>query len=206
MKPYRLIFLTTLLINTIASSLVSADEKPNMEIATFGAGCYWCVESVFAQVPGVSNVTAGFMGGHFKNPTYKQVKSGRTGHAEVVRIAYDPTVVSFDQLLLVFWQTHDPTALNYQGPDRGTQYRSVIFYRSPAQKETAKRQKAKLNRTKTFGKRVVTQIEEESTFYPAGEDHQDYFEKNPLDLYCQRHIPPKLEKLKKILNSKPHPE
>lgn len=180
------------------SQLMSQTETPSgdLEVATFGGGCFWCVEAVFEQVKGVKSVVSGYEGGKTENPTYKQVCTGRTNHAEVCRIEYDPKVVSFDKLLEIFWKVHDPTTLNKQGPDEGTQYRSVIFYHNEAQRETAEKYKQKLNELKAFRSRVVTEISPTQKFYPAEEYHQDYFAKNPQDAYCNYNIPPKLEKFR----------
>jgi peptide-methionine (S)-S-oxide reductase len=180
------------------SELMSQTEPPagELEVATFGGGCFWCVEAVFEQVKGVKSVVSGYEGGKTENPTYKQVCTGRTNHAEVCRIEYDPKVVSFDKLLEIFWKVHDPTTLNKQGPDEGTQYRSVIFYHTDAQREIAEKYKNKLNELKAFRSRVVTEISPTETFYPAEDYHQDYFAKNPQDAYCNYNIPPKLEKFR----------
>lgn len=148
--------------------------------ATFGAGCFWGVEATFRNVEGVTDAAVGYMGGHTDNPSYKEVCSGKTGHAEVVQVEYDPDVVSYDQLLEVFWEVHDPTQLNRQGPDVGSQYRSVIFYHDEAQREAAERAKADLERSGRFQSSIVTAIEPAATFWQAEDYHQRYLEKRGL--------------------------
>ncbi len=147
------------------------------EKATFGAGCFWGVEAAFRQVKGVTSTSVGYMGGTLENPTYKDVCTDRTGHAEVVDVLYDPATVSYEGLLEVFWSIHDPTTLNRQGPDRGTQYRSVIFYHTPVQEAAARASKEKLQRSGIFKRPIVTQIEPAKEFYRAEEYHQQYYEK-----------------------------
>jgi len=173
-----------------------------MEVATFGGGCFWCVEAVFLELKGVSSVKSGYMGGKVDNPTYKQVCTGTTGHAEVIHIEYDPEVVSFDVLLQVFWTTHDPTTLNRQGADVGTQYRSVVFYHSNEQRDKAALYKKRLNEAKAFPSPIVTEIAAASKLYVAEDYHQNYFNNNPNQPYCVALIPPKLEKLKKAFGDK----
>ncbi len=148
-----------------------------MDLATFGAGCFWSVEAAFRKVLGVTSTSVGYMGGHFPNPSYLDVLSRITGHAEVVQVEYDPSKVSYDELLDVFWNIHDPTSLNRQGPDRGEQYRSVIFFHNPQQEEAAKRSKEKLQMLGRFDKDIVTQIKPATEYYLATEEHQQYFEK-----------------------------
>jgi len=150
------------------------------ELATFGAGCFWGVEVTFRNVKGVKDATVGYLGGTMENPTYKDVCTGRTGHAEVVQLRYDPAVVSYDQLLDVFWNNHNPTTLNRQGPDVGTQYRSAIFYHTPEQKQLAEESKARLAASGKFARPVVTEITPASTFYEAEDYHQRYLEKRGL--------------------------
>jgi peptide-methionine (S)-S-oxide reductase len=152
-------------------------EYSHMEKATFGAGCFWGVEEAFRQTPGVISTAVGYAGGTLDNPTYEQVCSGRTGHAEVVQVEFDPAQVSYEQLLQVFWENHNPTQLNRQGPDIGTQYRSAIFYHSPEQKEVAEQSKQQLEASGQFNRPIVTQIEAASTFYRAEEYHQQYLAK-----------------------------
>ena len=177
-------------------------EAMKMEVATFGGGCFWCVEAVFLELEGVNSVSAGYMGGKTLNPTYEQVCSGTTGHAEIIHIEYDPSKISFDVLLQVFWTTHDPTTLNRQGNDVGTQYRSVVFYHDEKQKQTVTDYKEKLNKENTFSKPVVTEIAPASTLYLAEDYHQNYFANNPNQPYCRALIPPKLEKLRKVFGDK----
>ena len=148
-----------------------------MELATFGAGCFWGVEAAFRKVQGVTSTSVGYMGGHFPNPSYLDVLSRITGHAEVAQVEYDPSQVSYEQLLDVFWNIHDPTSLNRQGADRGEQYRSAIFFHNPQQEETAKRSKEKLQLSGKFDKDIVTQIKPATEYYLAAEEHQQYFEK-----------------------------
>lgn len=150
------------------------------ELATFGAGCFWGVEVTFRNTPGVKDALVGYLGGTLADPTYRDVSSGRTGHAEVVQVEYDPGEVSYDKLLEVFWQNHDPTTLNRQGPDVGAQYRSAIFYHTPEQKRAAEESKARLGASGRFRRPVVTEITEASTFYPAEDYHQRYLEKRGL--------------------------
>lgn len=168
------------------------------EVATFGGGCFWCTEAIFTSLKGVEKVESGYSGGKLKNPTYREVCTGETGHAEVIQIIFDPGVISFRELLEVFWKTHDPTTLNRQGADVGTQYRSVIFYHSPEQQEMAKKYKTELNNENVFGKPVVTEITAFDKFYKAENYHQDYFRNNSSQGYCQFVIVPKLEKFRKI--------
>ncbi len=155
-----------------------------MELATFGAGCFWGVESAFRQIPGVLDAKVGYEGGTLKNPTYRDVCSDRTGHAEVTQVTFDPASVSYDQLLDAFWKMHDPTTLNRQGPDIGTQYRSVIFYHSPEQEAAAKASLAGLASSGRFKRPIATAIEPATTFYPAEEYHQRYFEKQGIEPTC----------------------
>lgn len=155
-----------------------------MELATFGAGCFWGVESAFRQIPGVTDVKVGYEGGSLVNPSYRDVCTDRTGHAEVVQVEFDPAKVSYDRLLDAFWNMHDPTTLNRQGPDVGTQYRSVIFTHSPEQEAAAKASVAKLSASGRFKRPIVTQIVPAATFYPAEEYHQRYFEKQGIEPTC----------------------
>lgn len=165
------------------------------EVAIFGGGCFWCTEAVFKALKGVSSVTPGYAGGTVPNPTYEAVCGGDTGHAEVIRIEYDPAVVSFRTLLTVFFASHDATQLNRQGNDVGTQYRSAIFPTTPAQKEEAEAFIRELNASTSDGDPIVTTIEEGATFYPAEDYHKDYFARNPQAAYCQLVIAPKLRKV-----------
>ncbi|MGM0612700.1 MAG: peptide-methionine (S)-S-oxide reductase MsrA [Bacteroidota bacterium] len=173
-----------------------------MEKATFGAGCFWCVETIFKHVKGVDTVTSGYSGGEIKNPSYQQVASGQTNHAEAVQIHFDPKVISYQELLEIFYKTHDPTQLNRQGADVGTQYRSVIFYHDDKQKETATAIKNKLDKAGIWDKPIVTAIEPYKNFYPAEDHHQNYYAKNKNQGYCQIVITPKLEKFKEVFSDK----
>jgi peptide-methionine (S)-S-oxide reductase len=169
-----------------------------LEVATLGAGCFWCVEAIFQDLKGVEKVVSGYSGGHVKNPAYKEVCNGTTGHAEVVQITFDPKVISFEELLELFWVTHDPTTLNRQGGDVGTQYRSVIFYHSESQKVTAENSRKKADSSGEFSNPIVTEISAYTNFYSAEDYHQDYFnlngDKNP---YCSSVIAPKVAKFRK---------
>lgn len=166
--------------------------------ATFGAGCFWCVEAVFQQLDGVLKVESGYTGGHVKNPTYREVCDGTTGHAEVCRITYNPAKLRYEQLLEVFWKTHDPTTPNQQGYDIGTQYRSAIFYHDEEQKRLAEKYKKELNDAKAFAKPIVTEITAAVEFYKAEDYHQNYFNTNPGDRYCRAIIQPKIDKVRKV--------
>ncbi len=178
------------------------DTNPEKAVVTFGAGCFWCTEAVFLNVKGVLKVESGYAGGKVKNPSYREVCTGETGHAEVTQITYDPKVVSFDDLLEVFWNTHDPTTLNQQGADEGTQYRSVIFYHSEEQKKLAEAYKKQLEASHVFKNPIVTEISPFTIFYKAEDYHQNYYELNPTQGYCQFVIRPKVEKFKKHFAAK----
>jgi peptide-methionine (S)-S-oxide reductase len=173
-----------------------------METATFGSGCFWCTEAVFQQLKGVSSVVPGYSGGHVVNPTYQQVCTGRTGHAEVCQIQFDPEQISFEELLEVFFNTHDPTTLNRQGNDVGAQYRSVIFYHSDEQQKTAEKVKAELDRSGKWKNPIVTEIVPFEEFYKAEDYHQNYFRDNPDQGYCRLVIAPKLDKFEKVFKLK----
>lgn len=180
----------------------SKEEKPmsetkKTEVAVFGQGCFWCAEAIYQRVPGVLKVESGYMGGKVANPTYRQVCGGDTGHAEVIRVEYDPAKVSFEKLVDIFFATHDPTTLNRQGNDHGTQYRSAIFYESDDQKKTAEAAKEKGNSSGRFKNPIVTEIAKAGTFYKAEDYHQDYFNQHPDQPYCQAIIAPKVEKFEK---------
>lgn len=170
--------------------------------ATFGAGCFWCVEACFKDLKGVIDVYPGYTGGQTINPTYKEVCSGNTGHAEVARVIFDDTIISYDQLLELFWFVHDPTQLNRQGGDVGTQYRSVVFYHSPEQKERAEFYMNQLTQDQVWSAPIVTEIAPISTFYKAEEYHFNYFALNPENPYCQSVVRPKVEKFKKVFADK----
>jgi peptide-methionine (S)-S-oxide reductase len=165
-----------------------------MELATFGAGCFWCTEAAYQQLRGVASVVSGYSAGTVENPTYEQVSTGRTGHAEVCQIEYDPEQISYDELLEVFFTIHDPTTLNRQGNDVGTQYRSVIFYHDEKQKKAAEAAVTKVKSSRAWKKPVVTEIKPFNRFYPAEEYHQNYYRRNPNQAYCHLVIQPKLEK------------
>lgn len=170
--------------------------------ATFGNGCFWCSEPIFSQLKGVEKVIPGYAGGHIKNPAYREVCEGRTGHAEVLRITYDDEIVGYDELLEVFWFAHDPTTLNRQGNDVGTQYRSVVFYHDEEQKELAEKYKRKLDEAGIYNQPIVTEISLLTTYYDAEKDHFDYYNNNPEQAYCQYVIRPKVEKFKAVFKDK----
>ncbi|MEX0928511.1 MAG: peptide-methionine (S)-S-oxide reductase MsrA [Balneolales bacterium] len=201
--------LTIILLFTGATLLAGQVPKVNetpkmddsMEQATFGAGCFWCVEAVFLRLKGVESAVSGFAGGTVKNPTYNQVVSGNTGHAEVVQVSYDPSVIGYEQLLNVFWRTHDPTTLNRQGADVGTQYRSAVFYHNEEQRRLAEHYKVKLDEAGVYNRPLVTEITPLDEFYEAEPYHQNYFANNPEQAYCQIVIAPKLEKMEELFES-----
>ena len=172
-------------------------QNDKREIATLAGGCFWCLEAVFDDMKGVESVESGYMGGPLANPTYEQVCGGRTGHAEVVQVTFDPSVVSFREILQVFFVIHDPTTLNRQGNDVGTQYRSAIFYHSAEQKAAAESVIAELTDGKLFADRIVTEIAPASTFYIAEDYHQEYFARNPNQSYCAYVVAPKVAKFRK---------
>jgi peptide-methionine (S)-S-oxide reductase len=174
----------------------------NTDFAIFGNGCFWCTEAVFQQLNGVEKVTSGYSGGHVENPTYEQVCGKQTGHAEVLKVEYDPAKISYDELLEVFWATHDPTTLNRQGNDTGPQYRSVIFYLDNIQKEKAEKYKQELDKSDAFDNPIVTAIEPFKNFYPAEDYHNDYYRNHSSQPYCYFVIKPKMEKLKKVFAEK----
>ena len=173
-----------------------------MEKATFGNGCFWCTEAVFQNLKGVEKVESGYTGGKVKKPTYKEVCSGLTGHAEVIQFTFDPAIISFEELLEVFWNTHDPTTLNRQGNDIGTQYRSVVYYHNDEQKVLAERYKAQLDQSDTWSDSIVTEISPIDVFYPAEDYHQNYFNLNGSQPYCSFVIRPKVEKFLKKYGDK----
>jgi peptide-methionine (S)-S-oxide reductase len=191
-------------LNLSALAQPTNTMNPNKtESATFGGGCFWCLEAVFERLPGVKSVASGFAGGHTANPTYEQVCAGDTGHAEVTQIEFDPAKISYEKLLDVFWQAHDPTTLNRQGVDEGTQYRSIIFYHSEAQKLAA--EKSRAGAQKNFKHPIVTEIVPFTKFYPAENYHQGFYDNNTNYGYCRVVIAPKLEKLEqeKVIEKKP---
>ena len=205
------IFLTTLTScaqkenrNNIMSSEtnISLPAGVKTDTATFGTGCFWCTEAIFQDLEGVLKATSGYSGGSVENPTYKQVCEGNTGHAEVIQIVYDPSKITFDELLEAFWQSHDPTTLNRQGNDVGPQYRSVIFYHNAEQKEKAEKYKAELDKSKAFDHPIVSEITPFSNFYVAENYHQDYYNNNGSQPYCYYVIRPKLEKFHKVFKDK----
>lgn len=178
------------------------DKNPNYQTATFGSGCFWCTEAIFERVNGVVSVVSGYSGGTIENPSYKEVCEGTTGHAECTQITFDSSVVSYDELLEIFWKTHDPTTLNRQGNDVGTQYRSVIFYHNDEQKQKAEFYKNKLTAEKIWDKPIITEITMFEKFYPAEDYHQEYYDNNPNQGYCSFVITPKVEKFEKIFKDK----
>ena len=189
-----------LFIISILSIIFAYERKEitsmnTMEKATFGAGCFWCVEAVFERLDGVIEVEAGYTGGRTKNPTYKEVCSGNSGHAEVIQITYNPDLINYAKLLDIFWISHDPTTLNKQGADVGTQYRSVIFYHNENQKKIAQKSLVEIDQSDKFNSSIVTKLESLGDYYPAEEYHQDYFRLNSQAPYCQLVIRPKLNKI-----------
>lgn len=186
---------------TVAGVMAQNDKtmkamgNDQLKTATLGAGCFWCVEAVFQKLKGVEKVTSGYAGGHVKNPSYKEVTRGNTGHAEAVQVLYDPQVIGYEQLLEVFWKTHDPTTLNRQGADIGPQYRSVIFYHDDQQKALAEKSKKQMDQSGYFDDPIVTAIEAYTSFYVAEDYHQDFYQNNPNQPYCRFNIDPKMDKL-----------
>lgn len=174
----------------------------NTDTATFGAGCFWCVEAVFQQLDGVLKVTSGYSGGHVVKPTYEQVCAKNTGHVEVTQIVYDPAKISFDELLEVFWKTHDPTTLDQQGNDKGPQYKSAVFYHDERQKAIAEKYKTELDKSGAWDKPIVTVIEPLKNFYEAEDYHQNYFNTNGEAMYCRYVIQPKVEKFQKVFKDR----
>ena len=179
-----------------------ASERTQIEVATLGGGCFWCTEAVFRLIQGVLEVEAGYAGGRTVNPTYEQVSSDSTGHAEVIQITFNPKAISFREILEIFFYTHDPTTLNRQGEDEGSQYRSVIFYHSHSQKQVAEQLIQELEDAEAFNAPIVTLVEPLDVFYRGEEYHQDYFRRNPDQAYCQRTIPSKLSKLRRTFLNK----
>ena len=183
-------------------SEVSLSNGINTDTATLGTGCFWCTEAIFEKLEGVLKVTSGYSGGHLANPTYEVVCDKNTGHTEVVQVIYDPSKISFEDLLQVFWQTHDPTTLDRQGNDVGPQYRSVIFYHTTEQKQKAEHYKEELDKSGSWPDRIVTAIEPYKNFYPAENYHQNYYTSNGSQPYCYFVIRPKLEKFEKVFKDK----
>jgi len=197
-----IIALSMALISMESPMTAHAEPSSKVAKATFGGGCFWCTEAVFQQLKGVEKVVSGYSGGTVKNPTYKQVCTGETGHAEVIQVTYNPDVIPFESLLEVFFSTHDPTTLNRQGADIGTQYRSVIFYEDADQKRIAEEIIAKLNAAKIYSSPIVTQIAPLGDFYSAEDYHQNYFAENGAQPYCRAVIQPKVEKFRKVFQAK----
>jgi len=213
MKFIKNIFVVALCITSFISCAQQKQRKEttmnnektnpaNLDTATFGAGCFWCVEAQFQMLDGVVKVESGYSGGHVKNPSYKEVCNGTTGHAEVIQVTYDNTKLSYDDMLQAFWQSHDPTQLNRQGNDVGTQYRSVIFYHNPEQQRIAEQYKRKLNDEKVYDNPVVTEISPYTVFYKAEDYHQNYYNQNGDQPYCSYVIQPKVEKFRKVFDKK----
>ena len=179
-----------------------SEQNKQTELATLGGGCFWCTEAVFLEMKGVIKVVPGYSGGHIKNPAYREVTTGRTGHAEVVQITFDPAVTSFSEILEVFFMTHDPTTLNRQGNDIGTQYRSAIFYHNEEQKNSAENIIALFEKEKVYDDPIVTEVTPFKNFYLAEDYHHNYFARNKNQPYCQFVVAPKVEKFKKIFGEK----
>jgi peptide-methionine (S)-S-oxide reductase len=200
---YLILFLVT--SYSVFALPKSKNSKPvahRMDTATFATGCFWCTEAKFKQLKGVITVVSGFTGGHVKNPTYQQVSTGTTGHAEACNIIYDPSQISYDELIEAFFVAHDPTQSNKQGNDVGTQYRSAIFYHNNAQKQKANYYIAMLNSEKAYKNNIFTQVIPYGPFYKAEDYHQDFYNKNPNQQYCKYVIQPELEKFRKVFNDK----
>lgn len=189
-------------ITAAATGTESSSASLNTDTATFANGCFWCTEAIFQQLQGVLKVSSGYSGGHVVNPSYKEVCTGTTGHAECIQIIYDPSKISFDELLEVFWQTHDPTTLNKQGNDEGPQYRSAVFYHTTEQKEKALKYKAELDKSGAFRAPIVTEVSPFTSFYIAENYHQDYYNTNGSQPYCTYVIRPKLEKFQRVFKDK----
>jgi len=188
------------------SNIMSEDSNipagKKTDTATFGTGCFWCTEALFQELKGVLKATSGYTGGNVANPSYEEVCTGTTGHAEALQIIYDPAVITYDELLEVFWEAHDPTSLNRQGNDVGTQYRSAIFYHNAEQKEKAEHYKAELNKSGAYDKPIVTEITGFTKFYPAEDYHQNYYNTHGSQPYCYLVIRPKVEKFEKVFKNK----
>ena len=186
----------------LAKNTTKEMNAKNINFATFGGGCFWCTEAIFEQLEGVLKVESGYSGGHVKNPAYREVTSGSTGHAEVIHISYNSSVINYEELLDIFFNTHNPTTLNQQGADRGTQYRSAIFYHDTAQQLAANKMIEALDTANVFENKITTEVTEFDTFYKAEEYHQDYYVNNKTQGYCQVVINPKLEKFQKQYKDK----
>jgi peptide-methionine (S)-S-oxide reductase len=189
-------------VTSLAFFTAAGEPATKKDTATFGTGCFWCTEAIFQELKGVVKTISGYSGGHVANPSYEQVCTGETGHAECLQVIYDPTVISYDELLEVFWEVHDPTSLNRQGADYGTQYRSAIFYHNEAQKEKAEHYKAELNKSKAYDKPIVTEITAFTKFYPAEDYHQDYYRTHGSYPYCSMVSRPKLDKFEKVFKDR----
>lgn len=208
MKQVRVFFLAALLFGGagfLLGNYIEIEqfmEKENTEVATLAGGCFWCTEAIFDRVKGVQTVVSGYSGGDVINPAYREVTSGKTGHAEAIQITFNPEIVSYIELLEIFFKTHDPTTLNRQGADVGTQYRSAIFYHSDEQRKTAEEIIIALNSEKIWKNTIVTEVTQFSNFYPAEDYHQEYFDNNPNQGYCRIVIQPKLDKFEKLFRDK----
>lgn len=185
-----------------AQTIKPKNMNEELQVATLGSGCFWCTEAFFLKLNGVESVVSGYSGGKVKNPSYREVCTGLTGHAEVIQVKFNPKVISYEEILEVFWNTHDPTTLNKQGADEGTQYRSAVFYHSEEQKKVAEQYKSQLDKSGVYKNRIVTEITPFSVFYPAEDYHQNYYALNPNQGYCQYVIRPKVEKFNKQYASK----
>ncbi len=201
-NPNRSMSLSNSFTNPDATVAEKITGNENLDTATFGTGCFWCTEAIFQQLKGVKKVTSGYSGGNVNNPSYKEVCTGTTGHAEVIQILYDPKEISFDELLQVFWQTHDPTTLNRQGNDVGPQYRSVVFYENDDQRRIAEHYKKELNEKKVYDNPIITEISPLKNFFAAEDYHQNYYNNNGDQPYCNFVIRPKLEKFEKVFKDK----
>ncbi|RYE18232.1 MAG: peptide-methionine (S)-S-oxide reductase [Sphingobacteriales bacterium] len=201
-KTFYITAFLVLTLSTLFAKHIPAPDKKGLDTATFATGCFWCTEAKFAQLNGVKTVESGYSGGKVANPTYKQVCTGNTGHAEACNIVYDPAVITYDELLKAFFVAHDPTQLNRQGNDVGTQYRSAIFYHNASQKQKSEYYIAKLNAAKAYKSKIVTQVAPYKVFYKAEDYHQNYFAQNGGEPYCKYVIQPELEKFKKVFKDK----
>jgi len=203
MKKIQLLALVCFTSYAVVAQTIKPKNMNNeMQLATLGSGCFWCTEAFFLKLKGVESVVSGYTGGKVKNPTYREVCTGLTGHAEVVQVKFNPSVISYEEILEVFWNTHDPTTLNKQGADEGTQYRSAVFYHNDEQKKIAEEYKIQLDKSGVYKNRIVTEITPFSVFYPAEDYHQNYYALNPNQGYCQYVIRPKVEKFNKQYASK----
>jgi peptide-methionine (S)-S-oxide reductase len=199
---YFLTILLTVALNAFGQNQSKHSASKKLDTATFATGCFWCTEAKFQQLRGVVKVISGYTGGHVANPTYEQVSTGATGHAEACNIFYDPSQISYDELIAAFFTAHDPTQLNRQGNDAGTQYRSAIFYHNRGQKQKADYYIAKLNAEKAYKNKIVTQVMPYGPFYKAEDYHQNFYNQNPNQRYCKNVIQPELEKFRKVFKDK----